>query len=214
MESQLIDRNTNRPNAVLFGVVIIAWTTASWVSNTVGIWPAIGTVALILGILAICFDFAACQQLLRPSWKGIALGFIVGSLMAVVTHLMYPLFTQVIPQVGVDTAHLYSAFRTPSMSTATLCLGPVILGEELVWRGVIQTELARRFGTVHGVVLAAGLYTLVLVPVGSLVLLLTAFACGLIWGAIRARTRSLVAVLVAHILWDVILLLWRPLDIG
>ena len=100
------------------------------------------------------------------------------------------------------------------MWIATLCLIPVILGEELVWRGLVQTELGRRFGTVQGVVLAAGLYTLVQVPVGSLVLLLAAFACGLIWGALRAGTHSLVAVVVAHLLWDMIILLWVPLDMG
>ena len=210
-ESQPINGNTALPSAVLFGVVVIAWTTASWASNIVGMWPAIGSVALILGVLTMRFDFETCRQLLRPSWKRLALGFIVGGLMTVATHLMYPVFARIIPQVGVDTVHLYEAFRMPSMWTATLCLGPVILGEELVWRGVVQTELGRRFGTVQSVVLSAFLYTLVQVPVGSPALLLTAFACGSIWGALRARTGSLVSGLVAHILWDVVILLWLPL---
>jgi membrane protease YdiL (CAAX protease family) len=214
MASQSI--NVNRPvmSWALFGVVVLAWTSASWASNIVGIWPAIGSVALILGALMIYFEGSACKQLLRPSWKEIALGMVVGGVMTLATHLMYPVAVSIVPQVSVDTAQLYAAFRTPSMWVSTLCLVPVIVGEELVWRGMVQTKLSRRFGTLKGVWLAAGLYTLVQVPVGSPVLLLTAFACGLMWGALRARTGSLVSVLVAHILWDVVILLWLPLNVA
>ena len=65
IESQPLNGNTAMPSVVLFGVVILAWTTASWASNMVGMWPAIGSVALILGVLTMCFDFEACRQLLR-----------------------------------------------------------------------------------------------------------------------------------------------------
>jgi membrane protease YdiL (CAAX protease family) len=198
----------------LFAVVVLAWASASLVSNIVGIWPAIGSVALILGAIVIRFEPAECQWLLRPSWRDVALGIIVGSVMTLATHLMYPVVVGIVPQVSVDTAHLYEAFRAPSIWVTTLFLGPVILGEELVWRGVVQTKLSRRFGTVNGVWLAAAAYTLVQVPVGSPVLLLTAFACGLVWGVLRARTRSLIPVLVAHILWDVVVLLWLPLSVA
>ena len=214
MESQPINKDRPIMSWTLFVAVVLAWTSASWASNVVGLWPAIGSVALILGALMIRAERTACQQLLRPDWRNIALGIIVGGLMTLATHLMYPVVAGVVPQVGVDTAHLYAAFRTPSMWVATLCLGPVILGEELVWRGVVQSGLSRRFGTINGVWLAAGVYTLVQVPVGSPVLLLTAFACGLMWGALRAWTRSLVPVLVAHILWDVVILLWLPLSVA
>jgi membrane protease YdiL (CAAX protease family) len=214
MESQPTTNGRPIMSWTLFVAVVLAWISASWASNMVGLWPAIGSVALILGALMIRFERTVCQQLLRPSWSSIALGIIVGGGMTLATHLMYPVIASVVPQVSVDTAHLYAAFRTPSMWVATLCLGPVILGEELVWRGVVQTGLSRRFGTINGIWLAAGVYTLVQVPVGSPVLLLTAFGCGLMWGALRAWTHSLISVLVAHILWDVLILLWLPLSVA
>jgi hypothetical protein len=34
----------------------------------------------------------------------------------------------------------------------------------------------------------------------------------LFWGALRATTSSLVPTLVAHLMWDVLVLLWLPLD--
>jgi membrane protease YdiL (CAAX protease family) len=213
MESQATNEKRPVMSWTLFAVVVTAWTSASLASKMVGIWPAIGSVALILGALMIIFERTECQKLLRPSWREVALGVIVGGAMTLATHLMYPVVVGVVPQVSADTAHLYAAFRTPSLWVTTLCLGPVILGEELVWRGLVQTKLTRRFGTIKGVWLAAAIYTMVQIPVGSPVLLLTAFACGLMWGALRARTGSLVPVLVAHILWDVVILLWVPLNV-
>ena len=46
-----------------------------------------------------------------------------------------------------------------------------------------------------------------------LLIMAVAFFCALAWGTLRARTSSLVPTLVAHLLWDVLVLLWLPLDI-
>lgn len=100
----------------------------------------------------------------------------------------------------------------PSLVVASVALVPVIVGEELVWRGVVQASLVQRLGASRGVALAAVVYALVHAPLGSPVLVAVAFFCGLAWGALRATTASLVPGLVAHLLWDVLVLLWLPLD--
>jgi membrane protease YdiL (CAAX protease family) len=41
-----------------------------------------------------------------------------------------------------------------------------------------------------------------------------ALLCGIVWGALRAASRSLLPPLVAHLVWDVLVLLWLPLDGG
>jgi membrane protease YdiL (CAAX protease family) len=46
------------------------------------------------------------------------------------------------------------------------------------------------------------------------VLVAVAFSCGLAWSTLRASTASLVPPLVAHLLWDALVLLWLPLDTG
>ena len=76
----------------------------------------------------------------------------------------------------------------------------------------MQASLVRRLGAWRGVALAAIGYALVHAPLGSLVLVAGAFFCGLAWGALRATTASLVPTLVAHLSWDVLVLLWLPLD--
>ena len=132
--------------------------------------------------------------------------------MAVATYLLYPLFARIVPVIATDTAQLYAAFRAPSFVVASVALVPVIVGEELVWRGVVQASLVERLGSWRGVALAAVVYALVHAPLGSPVLVAVAFFCGLAWGTLRATTSSLVPTLVAHLLWDVLVLLWLPLD--
>lgn len=122
------------------------------------------------------------------------------------------MLARILPIIATDTALLYSAFRAPSPLVASVALVPVIVGEELVWRGVVQASLVRRLGIGQGVALAALAYALVHAPLGSPVLVAVALLCGLVWGTLRATTASLVPTLTAHLVWDVLVLLWLPLD--
>ncbi len=207
--SSLKSRNTSLALAS-----VVAWLAAAASTGPLGIWRAIGGVAVALGLAILLFGRPASTLLLRPTPRLILLGATAGALMAVATYLLYPLFARILPSIATDTTRLYAAFRAPSLVVASVALVPVIVGEELVWRGVVQTSLVERIGPWSGVALAAVVYALVHVPLGSPVLVAAAFFCGLAWGALRATTASLVPALVAHLLWDLLVLVWLPLDTG
>jgi len=191
---------------------IAAWLAAAAITGPLGIWPAIGGVAVMLGVAVLLFDRPPPTALLQPSPRLVLLGATAGGLMAAATYLLYPVLARAVPLIATDTAKLYAAFRWPSPVVASIALVPVVVGEELVWRGVVQASLVRRLGVWRGVALAAVVYALVHVPLGSPVLIAVAFCCGLAWGALRATTASLVPTLVAHLLWDLLVLLWLPLQ--
>lgn len=190
---------------------IAAWLAAAAIAGPLGIWPAVGGAAVLLGVAVLLFDRPATTVLLRPSPSLVLLGATAGGLMAAATYLLYPAVARLVPLVATDTARLYAAFQAPSRIVASTALVPVVVGEELVWRGVVQASLVRRLGAWRGVALAAVVYALVHLPLGSPVLVAVAFSCGLAWGALRATTASLVPTLVAHLLWDMLVLLWLPL---
>lgn len=188
------------------------WFAAAAGAGPLGIWRTLGGAAVVLGVVIVLLDRPATTALLRPSPRLGLMGVAAGCLMAAATYLLYPPLARGVPFIAADTARLYQAFRAPSLVVASVALVPVIVGEELVWRGVVQASLARQLGDPGGVALAAVVYALVHAPLGSPVLVAVAFFCGLALGALRATTASLVPALVAHILWDVIVLLWLPLD--
>lgn len=191
---------------------MVVWLGAAASTGTFGIWRAIGGVAVALGVAVLLFDRPASTALLQPSPRLVLLGATAGTLMVAATYILYPVLASVVPRIATDTAQLYAAFRAPSLVVASVALVPVIVGEELVWRGAVQTSLVDHLGAWRGVALAAGVYALVHAPLGSPVLMAVAFFCGLAWGALRARTASLVPAMVAHLVWDVFVLLWLPLD--
>jgi uncharacterized protein len=114
--------------------------------------------------------------------------------------------------IATETTRLYASFRALPPGIASLALLPVITGEELVWRGAVQTELVRRVGRWSGVALAALAYALAHAPLGSPLLVAVALLCGLVWGTLRAVSGSLVPGLLAHAVWDIVVFLWLPLD--
>jgi hypothetical protein len=200
-------------NPLLAVICVVVWLAAGACAELVGIWVAIGSAAIALGLAVLVFDHAASRRALRPSARLLAIGLAAGALMSVATYLAYPLVTQLFPFIATQTAFLYAAFRVPPALVAALVLVPVIVGEELVWRGVTQAALVARFGRARGVLLAAFGYALAVAPLGSPVLVFVAFACGLVWGALREASHSLVAPLLAHLLWDLLVLVWLPLDL-
>ena len=201
-------------NANSWSLAIICvgvWVATAACARVLGIWLAVGAAAVALGVAVWIRDPEQARRLLRASTGLIVLGAAAGGVMAAVTTLLYPVIARAVPFIAAETAHLYAAFRAPSLAVASVALAPVVLGEELVWRGVVQTALTRRFGPSGGVVFAAVAYALALAPVGSPVLVAVALLCGIAWGALRAISKSLVPALVAHLVWDALVLLWLPL---
>lgn len=189
-----------------------AWLVAAASATRLGIWLAIGSVAVALGAVVLLVDGPGARALLQPSPRRLLLGAAAGAVMAAATYLLYPVLSRALPIVSSDAALLYSAFRAPSRVVASIALVPVIVGEELVWRGAVQTALVLRFGPWLGTGLAATSYAAAHAPLGSPVLLAVALLCGVGWGALRATSGSLVPAVIAHIGWDVLVLLWLPLD--
>jgi uncharacterized protein len=59
------------------------------------------------------------------------------------------------------------------------------------------------------VAILAACYAAATLPLGSPLLAACAFLCGLAWGSLRVATRSLAPPIVAHIVWDLgVLLVW------
>jgi len=81
-----------------------------------------------------------------------------------------------------------------------LVIGP---GEEFFWRAWMQRYLEKRLGKVNGYLAATAVYTLVHVATGNLVLVLAALVCGLFWGWLFMKYKSVLLNSVSHTVWDI-----------
>lgn len=197
---------------VLAVVCVVLWLAAAAASGWVGAWPAVGGGSVLLGLVVVATGRPGTRAWVRPPRHGVLLGAGIGLAMASATYLAYPVVVTVAPFAERDVAELIAAFRVVSVPFAALALLPVVAGEELVWRGLVQDALMRRLGRWGGAYAAALLYASVVALLGSVLLALVALACGLGWSILRTATGSIVPSFLAHLTWNGLILLAWPID--
>jgi CAAX protease family protein len=191
---------------------LVLWPLGAALTPWVGLWGGIATTALALGVLCLLLARDALAPLLRPTPRLLALGVIAGLVMLLVTYAAYPPLSRSWTLLGAGVPPLYAAFRSPRPAWLFLALPLVVVAEELAWRGVVFEALRRRLPPLPAVIACAVLYAGAHAPAGSLVLTGVALACGVFWSALRASTRSLVPCTLAHLIWDLTVMMLRPLD--
>jgi membrane protease YdiL (CAAX protease family) len=201
-----------RPRPVspwLSALVVVLWIAGALLCRSVGVWGGIGSAALVAGSVTLLGAGRAVLPLLRPRRELVLQGIGAGAVMIAATYLLFPLLSRLAPGLAASTSDLYALFNSGAAPVRLGLLPLVILGEELVWRGLVQGTVGRKGGA--GAVAAAGIYALAHLPAAPPLLALVAFACGCFWGALRTASGSLVPGLVAHLLWDVAVMVLFPL---
>ena len=89
-----------------------------------------------------------------------------------------------------------------------LVIGP---GEELYWRGFIQNTLSTKFGENKGYVMATLLYAGVHILTGNIMLIIAALVCGIYWGWLYKKQKSLLTVIISHAIWDLTIFVLLPI---
>jgi membrane protease YdiL (CAAX protease family) len=182
--------------------VVLVWLAGAALSRAVGMWAGVGGAALALGAALLVLDGRRLRALVVPRPGALAYGLAVGAFMALGTRPLYQLVADFSAPLATDVGALYARLGASRSVWRALHLTAIVAGEEIVWRGFVQSALERRYDARAGVLLAAVLYALAHVPIGSALLVALAFTCGLIWSGMRVATSSLLAPFIAHLLWD------------
>lgn len=87
-------------------------------------------------------------------------------------------------------------------------IGP---GEEIFWRGFLQRKWIEKFGSLPGLIMAVFFYAGIHISSGNIMLVSAAAVCGLFWGVLYLRYRSVIMLIISHTLWDLLIFLAFPL---
>ena len=149
---------------------------------------------------------------LTDGWSFRPLLLFVGALVGVVFYLLlYAGFLLFRPLVEGGAIQVYSLRSQMPSSTIALILLFTSLGEEVYWRGFVQSEFNLRFGAAKALFSTAGLYAFVHVWTLNPPLILIALLAGLIWGALYIKTKSLQSAIASHIIWTEMVFVFFPL---
>lgn len=183
-------------------VIPIVWLLAMLAARFVDPLAAIAGIAVTTAAIVTWRERRTIGPLLRVTPRIALLAAVAAAAMIAVTYLTFPLLVRWIPRIGTETAMIYARFLSQrSLAVLIAAVVPVVIAEELLWRGAFQQSLPRA-----GVLLAAATYAVVHAPAGSLLLVVVAFVCGLYWSALRALSGSLIPPLCAHLAWDIALI--------
>ena len=212
--------NTRR--LLLLALAVAAWLASFTLLVRLGTWAGFTLAGTGLAALSLRFD-PGLPALLRPSLPKVAIGLLVGAATVVLTHAAYAVVTVPLPEIKTATLGLYALLNGSGFTPVAQGGFVVVVAtcEEILFRGGLAGSGQ---GTGHGclqgllnwrglrpVLLLAACYAVATLPLGSFLLAVCAFLCGTAWGALRVATRSLVSPIVAHIVWDLAILLAWPL---
>jgi membrane protease YdiL (CAAX protease family) len=190
----------------------LSWAAAVALTPVVGIWVGIGAAAIGLGAASLRLAPSVLLPLLRPTPRLLALGGLAAIVMVAATYGLYPPVSRSSAALTSAVGVLYPLLTAARPAWLPRVLLPfIILAEELVWRGVVFEALGRRLPLLPTILLSSLVYAAIHLPIGSPLLLALALLCGLFWSTLRAATNSLVPSLLSHLVWDLLVFLFRPL---
>jgi CAAX protease family protein len=197
--------------ALLFGP-LLAWRR----SGPLDFWWGMSlSVAMLIG-LSFLTDDSQRSSLLQDLKKGWPQKISWGVLSALLLYGVFWVGSAAsragLPRAAKEIGAVYGFKQDAAVLRLVLLIVFVIgPGEEIFWRGFLQRRWQSGLGLPAGWLLASGFYAAVHAGSGNLMLILSALVCGLYWGALYARFRSVVLVAISHTIWDVLIFVLFPL---
>src|SRR3954469_3422259 len=172
-------------------------------------WQRMTNTGPLRGAAALAND--AALRGARPRPKDLATAAAIAAALYAVFAVGDKAARVVMPRGAEDIGEVYElrTLRPKSEIAARLAaiVGPA---EELYWRGLLQSELTRRYGPVKGAAAATAAYSGVHLCTRNPTLIGAATVAGAGWSALRAAGVSMPALVVSHVVWDIWIFLVQP----
>ncbi len=199
--------------AIAYAAALAAWLVmfSPWTAGQVNFWAAMATAA---GGLAAC-GFACNRREARALFGFKTAWILIGIVSAAVLYLVFLVghftSTRILGFAAGQVQDIYALGQSVSPLAKVGLLLWIAPCEEIFWRGFIQHRLTQRVGRWRGWLLAAGLYALPHLWSLNFMLVMAALLCGLLWGAVTAKYKSLWPAIISHTLWDVTIFVLLPI---
>ena len=185
---------------ILGGIVLafLCWAfTFGWSGGN--FWIKIGISVLIVSSYSCLWQRPNITIRLQP--------FLIGALSALVLYIIFfvgnALAPYIIPYARQSVGGIYALGTGSSRILVFLLLllitGP---GEEIFWRGFLQSRMMDRWGKTRGYAATTVIYAAVHIFSGNLILTLAALIAGAFWGALYLWRRDVFLLMVSHSLWS------------
>ena len=196
------------PIACAFWLVLFS----PWPGRSVPFWATMTAATGVLAGLGLWFSRRTLRPMLawRRAWLPIA---VVGAAGLYLVFWLGRIVSVALFDFAAGQIDSVYALR-PTGHTAAIAMLLVLWippAEEIFWRGFLQRRLMVVLGPRQGFIAGAILYAAAHVWAWNAMLIVAALICGLVWGWMMLRWRSLWPGILSHAAWDLTIFVLLPL---
>lgn len=176
-------------------------------------WFKLSFSALLLAVFALKPLLEQKEKLLSMRKRFVFVGILSAILLYAIFWVGREVSTALFPFASREIGNVYVTKAELNPAAIGLLLffimGPA---EEIYWRGFVQETLSHRFGQMTSLLVTSAIYALIHVFAFNFMLFVAAAVCGLFWGLLYLRERSLIPVIISHALWDLMTFVLFPFN--
>jgi len=174
-------------------------------------WRSTALAAIVSAGLSLWALRGRSPDLWKVTARGIASAVALGGVLVAATHAAFHLGASWSPSLARSVHALYASVDVGANRLALVALTTVVvIGEELVWRGVAMGLVDARSPVVIGTISVA-LYLLPQLVVGVPLLMVAAVGLGTVLAVQRLRSGRLVDPVLTHLIWSGSIFVFLPL---
>jgi membrane protease YdiL (CAAX protease family) len=202
-------RSPHEVVAVLIGAAFVAiWPFALSSFGRANVYAVMGPFAIVvIVVMAVIAKRQEVRLIVSNQFaRDAAIGLGIGAAMTLGTYGAYAVAARLLPGLASRVLSLYVAASTEQLGLALAWTAIIAGAEELLWRGPLFEIIGKRWGKEIAIAILLGSYALAQLGSGSPIVMLAALVCGAIWTAERLFTKSLVAPLLSHLIWTIVVI--------
>jgi CAAX amino terminal protease family. len=190
-------------------VAIILWFLL-FVIKPINFWLEMSLSISALVLLSLVYN-RNHFKINRITLRHIIIGIVSAGGLYLIFYLGNIMSGYLLPFKDAEISSVYSNRANGNLLLISLLLLFVIgPGEEIYWRGYIQNSLSKKLGENKGYIISVLLYSGVHIITGNIMLVIAAFVCGVFWGWLYKKEKSLLPVIISHALWDLTVFVLFP----
>lgn len=184
-----------------------------WTAPRLNFWLVMALATAVLSAAGLWCQREKLREIYTFNPTHILIGFLSALALYAIFWVGNLVSTQIFQFAKPEIAGIYSTRAQASPLTIGLLLlfwvGPA---EEIFWRGFVQERLCGHYGRTGGYLAASFVYAAIHVFGFNVMLFMASLICGLFWGAMYLKYRSVWPGLISHAVWDVMIFVVIPVQ--
>jgi len=185
-----------------------------WTKDSVNFWYAMLAATSVLTFYSLYFGRKDLKTVYRFEFSHIIIGLVSAVVLYLIfyagnffSHLLFDFSKQQINNIYSTKEQADKIFIGLALF---LWIGPA---EEIFWRGFAQHRLMQKYGDFNGFIITTLIYAFVHIWAFNFMLFMAALICGLFWGWMYYRYKSVVPGIISHAVWDAVIFVILPISV-